>query len=180
MPGRGTIGGKILVAERLAEMVCGATVLFGPEVGERQVEPHPRQARVTDQHGAETGAMAVLPILPCHRDRAVKEIQIVDIPFSRLDASEQKLRVPPVSPLASAALAVSIRVFGGDWRARRRLRPRRFGLDGKYEKPAPAARPPNGLVYPRMNSIRLSCKGKKKRAPDPLPDRAPCCDQQIR
>ena len=66
--------------------------LFGPEVGERQIEPHPRQGRVTDQHGAETGDGG-LPILPRHRDRAVKEIQIVYIPFSRLDALEQELRV---------------------------------------------------------------------------------------
>ena len=73
-------------------MVCGSTVFFGPEVGERQIEPHPRQGRVTDQHGAEPGDGG-LPILPRHRDRAVKEIQIVCIPFSRLDAPEQELRV---------------------------------------------------------------------------------------
>ena len=70
----------------------GAAVFFGPEVGERQIEPHPRQGRVTDQHGAEPGDGG-LPILSRHRDRAVKEIQVVCIPFSRLDALEQELRI---------------------------------------------------------------------------------------
>ena len=73
-------------------MICGAAFFLSPEVGERQIEPHPRQGRVTDQHGAEPGDGG-LPILPRHRDRAVQEIQIVYIPPFRRDALEQKLRV---------------------------------------------------------------------------------------
>ena len=60
-------------------------VFLSPEVGERQIEPHPRQGRVTDQHGAESGDGG-LPILPCHRDRAVQEIQLVYIPLSQLNS----------------------------------------------------------------------------------------------
>ena len=58
-------------------------VFLSPEVGERQIEPHPRQGRVTDQHGAESGDGG-LPILPCH---------LVYIPLSQLNTLEQKLRV---------------------------------------------------------------------------------------
>ena len=53
-PGAGG-GRQIFGPERLAEVVRRTAVFARPEEGERQIEAHPQQRRVTRQNGAEAG-----------------------------------------------------------------------------------------------------------------------------
>ena len=87
-----TTGGRSLRAQREAEVVCGASVLAGLEMGEGEVEAHPGQVGVAGEHGAEPRDGS-LPVTLVERDRAVQEVEVVEVPFVRLDALEQELGV---------------------------------------------------------------------------------------
>ena len=138
------MGGQLLVAKSLAEMIGRVPILACLEIGESEVEPHPRQIGVAGEHGAEAGDGG-LPVAPLGRDGAVQEVEIVDIPFARLDALEQKLRILQVALCQ-----------GLSGRSRSGSRAESFGRGGACTSAAPAEREnartsasstaPNGLV----------------------------------
>ena len=89
-------GRQVQVAERQAKVVGGPDVLARLEVGERQVEAHPRQVGIAGQHGAEADDGG-LPIAPLQGDGTAQKIHIVDVAFPRPEAVEQEggvIRLP--------------------------------------------------------------------------------------
>ena len=86
------MAGKVLGAQRQTEVIGRVAVLARLEIGQCQVEPHPGQIGIARQHRTEPGD-GILPVPPCQRDRAVQEVEIVDVPFARLDALQQELGV---------------------------------------------------------------------------------------
>ena len=91
--GAGAYDGRhIRVAKRQAEVVARPAVLAGLEIGEGEVETHPWQVGIAGQHGAET-IDGSLPFAALERDRAVQEVEVVDVPFAGLDAFENELGI---------------------------------------------------------------------------------------
>ena len=78
-------------------MIGRLLVLAGLEVGEGEVESHPRQRRVAGQHSTEPGDGG-LPVAPPERDRPAQEVEVVDVPLARLDAFEKELGVVQLAP----------------------------------------------------------------------------------
>ena len=106
--------------------MCGASVLAGLEMGEGEVEAHPGQVGVAGEHGAEPRDGG-LPVAPLERDRAVQEVEVVDVPFVRLNALEQEFGVVWRTLRERCPRGLDQR-FGGEggcWRLLR-LGPRRF------------------------------------------------------
>ena len=85
-------GRQILVAQRQAKVVGRPAVLAGLEIGEREVEAHPRQVGIAGQHGAEAGDGG-LPVAPPERDGAMQEVEVVDVSLAGLDTLEQEFRI---------------------------------------------------------------------------------------
>ena len=80
MPGRGRWAASPC-RQGQAKVVGRPALLAGLEIGEGEVEAHPWQVGIAGQHGAETLGGS-LPFAPLKRDRAVQEVEVVDVPFA--------------------------------------------------------------------------------------------------
>ena len=164
-------------------MTGGVAVLARLEIGQGEVEPHPGQIGVAGDHGAEASD-GLLPFAPLGRDRAVQEVEIVDIALARPDAIQQELGVVQLV-LGERGPGGLDQGLGGQLRARLRLRRtgRATAENAINQRQQHRAYRMVHSGVPAHYGIQFECVFGKKTAPDPLLDRkkapGPLLERQV-